>query len=179
MAKTGVTALIIGLLLLAVGCETMDSVADGAGTVKGIADRAGSVSAKAGTVDFKSGEQLCSRTDRDNLVENEYKAAKILTPPSEATQNQAEVLFADGERTWTRFVLETHKPSKAELSVGDQVLYMSAYSDNEEVSQDSYRGVRWEFGTVTSIDDLFKDMVEVNGDTVYVKWLRVTDQTVG
>ncbi|MFO7781322.1 MAG: hypothetical protein R6W94_06800 [Spirochaetia bacterium] len=183
MAKTGVTALVIVLLiavlLLAAGCETMDSVADGAGTVKGVADRAGSVSAKAGTVDFRSGEQLCSYTERDTVTANSYKAAKIITPPSEATQNQAEVLFADGDKMWTRFVLRTHKPSKAELSVGDMVLYMPHFSDDEEVTAEHYRKQRWEFGRVTSTDELFKDMVEVDGEPLRIKWLRVPDESVG
>lgn len=183
MAKTGVTALVIVLLiavlLLAAGCETMDSVADGAGTVKGVADRAGSVSAKAGTVDFRSGEQLCSYTERDTVTANSYKAAKIITPPSEATQNQAEVLFADGDKMWTRFVLRTHKPSKAELSVGDMVLYMPHFSDDEEVTAEHYRKQRWEFGRVTSTDELFKDMVEVDGEPLRIKWLRVSDESVG
>ncbi len=179
MAKTGITALIVVLLLLAAGCETMDSVVDGAGTVKGVADRAGSVSAKAGTVDFRSGEQLCSYTDGDTVTGNSYRAAKIITPPSDATQNQAEVLFADGDKMWTRFVLRTHKPSKAEVSVGDMVLYMPHFSDDEEVTEENYRKQRWEFGRVTSTDELFKDMVEVDGEPQRIKWLRVSDESVG
>lgn len=93
----------------------MDSVMEGAVTVKGVTERAGSVSAETGAVDFKQGEQLCSCTDRDN----------------------------------------------------------------EDVEQDIYRGVRWRFGTVTSIDDLFNEMVEVNGEAAYIEWLRVTDEPIG
>jgi hypothetical protein len=178
MTKTGIAALIVALLILASGCETMDTVMDGADTVKGVTERAGSVSATAGAVDFRSGEQLCSYTDRDTLTANNYKAAKIITPPSEATQQQAEVLFADGDQMWTRFVLRTHKPSKAELSVGDMVLYMPYYSDHEEVNEDDYRGSHWTFGRITSTDEMFKDMVEVGGEPVLIKWIRVTDEPV-
>lgn len=179
MEKTGILALIAVFLVVAIGCETMDTVMEGAETVQGVTERAGSVSAKAGAVDFRSGEQLCSYTDRDTVTGNSFKAAKILTPPSDATQNQAEVLFADGDQLWTRFVLRTHKPSASELSVGDMVLYMPHYSDDEEVSEEAYRNQRWEFGRVTSTDELFKDMVEVDGQPQRIKWLRVTDQPVG
>jgi hypothetical protein len=179
MAKTAIIFLALALLVLATACETMDSVMEGADTVKGVTDRAGSVSAKAGAVDFKAGEQLCAYTDRDSAVDNNFRAAKILTEPSDGTQNQAEVLFTNGDRKWTRFVLRTHKPSKSELTVGTLVLYMPYYSDDEDVRVEAYRDSDWRFGTVTSTDDLFKDMVEVDGDPAYVKWLRIPDEPVG
>ena len=169
-------------IFLLMSCESMDSVMEGADRVTGAANRATSVSSKApsatGGVDFRSDEMLCSYTEEDSVSRNSFRAAKVLTPPSAQTQNQAEVLFADGEKMWSRLTLETHKPSKQEISVGELVLHIPNYSDDEDVSVETYRGQRWVFGRVTSTDPLFKDMVEVDGEELYLKWLRVTDEPV-
>lgn len=178
--KTGlvICMVLIGALLLS-GCETVDSVMEGADAVKGATGRAmAGQPTKAGAADLRSDEMLCSYTDRDSVAENHFKAAKILTPPSSSTQNQAEVLFADGEKTWTRYAVATHKPSEGELRVGELVLYMPYYSDDEEVSAETYRDTDWVFGRITSTDALFKQMVEVNGEELYLKWLRVADEPV-
>lgn len=179
MKATLVTSMVLACLLIFLGCETMDSVMEGANVVKGATDRA--VAAQptgAGGVDLRSDEMLCSHTDKDPVTENSFKAAKILTPPSSSTQNQAEVLFADGYKMWTRYALATHKASEAELRVGEMVLYIPHYSDDEEVSVEAYRDMSWVFGRITSTEALFKDMVEVNGSELYVKWIRVPDVAV-
>lgn len=174
-----ITCMVLVGLLLIPGCETMDSVREGADAVRGATDRA--MSAKPTTaagVDLRSDEMLCSYTDKDPVTENSFKAAKVLTPPSSSTQNQAEVLFADGQKMWTRYALMTHRAAKTELRVGEMVLYMPHYSDDEQVSAETYRDMPWVFGTVTSTDALFKEMVEVNGEELYLKWLRVPDEPV-
>lgn len=174
-----VTSMVLACLLLISGCETMDSVVEGANAVKGATDRAVAAQpTRAGGVNLRSDEMLCSYTDNDPVTENSFKAAKILTPASSSTQNQAEALFADGDKMWTRHALATHKPSEAELRVGEMVLYMPHYSDDEEVSVEVYRDTRWVFGRITSTEALFKEMVEVNGEELYVKWIRVPDEGV-
>lgn len=169
-------------VVLLISCESMDSVMEGADRVTGAANRTTSMSSKApsapGEVDLRSDEMLCSYTDEDSVVHNSFRAAKVLTPPTAQTQNQAEVLFADGDKMWSRHALETHKPSKQEISVGELALYMPNFSDDEEVSVERYREQRWVFGRVTSTDPLFKQMVEVDGEELYLKWLRVPDEPV-
>ena len=170
--------LVLGALLLLTSCESLDSVMKGADTVRSVSSRTSSTAAKAEPVDLRSGEMLCAYTDRPSIEDNNYKAAKIITPASDSTNNQAEVLFANGDQVWTGFVIASHKASKSELTVGTLALYMPYYSDDEKVSAEEYRSNPWKFGRVTSTDEFFKDMVEINGKPKYIKWVRVPDEPV-
>jgi hypothetical protein len=163
---------IAGLMVFTLfSCDTINKVVSGA-------ERVEKTAAKAGPVDFKSGEVLCSTHECDTITDCSFKAAKILTKPSAATQNQAEVLFTDGKQKWVQYVVPSHKPSEVELQVGKWVLYMPYESHHEKVDVDNYRKTTWKLGRITSTDELFKDMVEIKGDLRYVKWIRVPDEPI-
>jgi hypothetical protein len=36
----------------------------------------------------------------------------------------------------------------------------------------------WKFGRVTSTDEFFKDMVEINGKPKYINWVRVPNEPI-
>jgi hypothetical protein len=50
------------------------------------------------------------------------------------------------------------------------------HRDAKDISDEDYRKGLWKLGRVTSVDELFKDIVEVNGEKYYWKWLRVPDK---
>ena len=164
----------LGLFLTLFSCKSLKEV-----DVAGIAGQIPTESvttAVAGGVDFKSGEVLCAASDR-SMKENTYYAAKVLTPASPATKNQAQVLFLDGKEKWTSYVIPSHKASKAEMALGKYVLF-SSYSKYEEVSSDDYRKSGWYIGRITSTDELYKKMVEIKGRKYYIKWIRIPETIV-
>ncbi len=177
--KHGILVLVAGIVVLTVlvGCASLGTVGQVAGAAQQVR-AVPQVSTGVGGVDFRPDEQLVSSRDRDDVRASTFKAAKILTPPSQATQNQAEVLFANGDRRWVRYVLVTHKPTKAELQVGRMVLHMGYVSGRDDVTADTYRNREWQFGRITSVDELFRDRVEVDGSAYHIKWLRVTNEVI-
>ena len=133
--------------------------------------------AVTGGVDFKKDEVLCAKSETQSMVNNTYYAAKVLTPASKATKNQAKVLFLDGKEMWTNYVIPSHKATKAEMSLSKYVLFYG-YGHQEEVSSDSYRKGGWYLGRITSTDDLYKDMIEIKGKKYYIKWVRIPEVKV-
>lgn len=171
-----VTAL--ALLFIFSGCETMDTVLKGAEVVGDIKDKAPAKGSTVGGIDFKKDEVLCSWYENENLLDNRYYVAKIMTAASAATKNQAEVLFVDsGEKKWSHFVIPSHKADKNEMKLGEVVFYHRA-ARSEELSAENYRKDYWRLGRISSVDELFKGKVEVAGDSVFVKWLRIPDKPV-
>ena len=166
---------ILALLFIFSGCET---VLKGAEVVGGIKDKAPAKATPVTGLDFKKGEVLCSYKEGKSLADNIYYTAKILTPASAATKNQAEVLFVGtGKKAWSEFVVPSHKASEKELKLGMLVLFhIGAIRDN--ISADNYRKQYWKFGRISSTDELFKGKLEVNGKSMFVKWLRISDQPV-
>jgi hypothetical protein len=162
------------LLLTVFSCKTLKNV--------DVTDITGSIStdsmasAVSGGIDFKKGEVLCAYNDT-SMTKANYYAAKVLTPASSATKNQAKVLFLNGKEKWTSYVIPSHKASKTEMQLSKYVLY-SSYARYEDVSQDHYRKTNWYLGKITSTDELYKNMVEVKGKKYYVKWLRIPETVV-
>ena len=170
-----IAVLVAGGLALS-GCETMDSVLDGGDAVTASV-RAKSVDkATTGEVDFPSGEAPCSVMEGKSVIEGRSQAGRVLTAADSSTGGQSEVLFVEGDKKWVDHVLPTHKTRKDELALGEYVLYLWGQSDEEELSERAYRTGRWYFGRVTSLDHLYKDMVEVEGELYYIKWLRSPDE---
>ncbi len=170
MRRLIITTLGVGVLvILFSGCET----------IRRFTGIGPSISTQALTIDFRPGEQLVSTRDSDSIANDSFRAARIMTAPSDATQGQAEVILANGTRRWSRHVLESRKATPADLYVGRMVLYMrwSNYS-NDRMTQDTYRNSDWNFGRVTSVDQLFRGRVEVAGRDLNVNWVRVTDALV-
>ncbi len=178
MRKGIIILTVLALLFIFNGCATMDSVLRGAEAVGSITNAAPGKATPVTGIDFKVDEVLCSSKEGKSLVDNTYYTARILTPASAATKNQAEVLFVgSGKKAWSQFVIPSHKADEKELQLGMLVLYhVSAVSDNMDA--DYYRKYYWYVGRISSTDELFKGKVEVNGKSMFVKWLRVSDQPV-
>lgn len=142
---------------------------------------AGAVQSVAQTVegvDFKSGEVLCSDGAENDALDMSYQVATILTPASPATKNQAQVLFVgNGEKAWASFVVPSHKAAKAELTVGKLVYRPSGYSDYDakNVDAQTYRQLTWILERVTSVDELFKNRVEVGGSKYDPALIRIPE----
>jgi hypothetical protein len=127
---------------------------------------------------FKEGEVLCAIYENRDLLENTYYVAKVVTPASPQTRNQAEVIFVhNGKQMWTKFVIPSHKATKEEIKLGTIVL-SHVWASGEDISAESYRKQYWQFGRVSSTDELFKGVVEVKGKKSNVKWLRIPDQPI-
>lgn len=128
-----------------------------------------------GGVDFREGEVLCA-SGTDPYHEDFY-TARIVTPPSAATKNQAEVVYLrDGRKEWVNFVLPSRKATKQDLVVGKVLFAPVWHRADKDISDEDYRKGLWKLGRVTSVDELFKDIVEVNGEKYYWQWLRVPDR---
>jgi len=127
---------------------------------------------------FLQGEVLCATHESRGLLDNTYYVAKVVTPASSGTKNQAEVILVhNGEKMWTKYVIPSHAASKDEIKLGI-ILFRHTWANSEDVSADSYRKQNWRLGRVSSTDELFKGVVEVQGDKSHVKWLRISDQTL-
>ncbi|OHD15138.1 MAG: hypothetical protein A2Z96_01475 [Spirochaetes bacterium GWB1_48_6] len=125
-------------------------------------------------VDFKNGEILVTLDGEKKGAT--YYTAKVLTPPSTATKNQAEVVFIhDGSTAWANFLTNSHKATQEELKIGKEVLFMSYTEGDDSVDGDSYRKYPWYIGRVTSLDFLYKGQVEVNGRLFALKLLRIAE----
>lgn len=170
--------LLVFCSLLLTACETLDDLEQGVSSISTTVAKGSAVAGEAsqgGDIDFRKDELLCSVSGDRPREEARYKPAKIMTPPSQATRNQAEVLYPDGTKEWTYIVLPSHKAAESELAVGGEVLYMYYAGDDEEMSQDKYRTNEWQYGTITSTDELFKGVVEVGGRPMFVRWIRIPD----
>jgi hypothetical protein len=167
--------LILGFSLLFTACETLDDLEQGVSTISTTVSKGAAVGGTTpqGAIDFRKDEVLCSVSGDKEKKDARYLPAVILTPPSSSTQNQAEVLYPDGKKEWTYVVLQSRKAKESDLSLGAEILYMYHQSDDEDMSQEKYRNNEWLFGTVTSADELFKGVVEVDGRPMLVKWIRI------
>ncbi len=171
VAAAAVLAALAGCSSLPVDAGSLMSVASAGSTVSAVAQ-------KAESKDFKSGEVLCSDGTDNDPTDMHYYVAKVMTPATEATKGQAEVLFvSDGKKQWASFVVPSHKAGKAELTVGKQVFRLNGWSGHEEkdVSAEHYRQSSWKLGTVTSTDEMFKNFVEIDGDKYDWRLVRVPD----
>lgn len=168
--------IVSALLLVLAGCET---VSKGADLVGGLTGRTGGVAGAvmAGEADFRSDEVLCAINETNQVLEASFQVAKILTPASAATKNQAEVIFLNGKKAWTNFVVPSHRATNAEIKVGAPLLY-NQWAGTEKLSVDDYRQGTWHWGNVTSVDEMFKGIVEVKGDKLYIKNCRFPNQSI-
>lgn len=136
------------------------------------------VAQKAEAKDFKSGEVLCSIGTDEDPTDMHFAVAKVMTPASDATKNQAEVLWIDGgKKEWSSFVVPSHKAQKAELTIGKLVFHLNGWSEYEEknVSAENYRQSHWKLGRVTSLDEMFKNFVEIDGTKYDWRLVRIAD----
>jgi len=140
-----------------------------------LASGTGPVASSIGEVDFKKEEVLCLYEQGDPLT-GVYYVGRILTPASPATKNQAEVIYVeDGKKGWSSKIVPSHKADKQDFDIGKLVFYPSGWANHEKMSQDDYRFANWKAGHVTNNDELFKGLIEVDGDKYYAKYLRIPD----
>ena len=165
--------------LALVGCAGMSTqvlpgVTLSAPSLSGVA-----AGAAAGSVDFKSDEVLVADGDAPDPLRDDYHLAKIVTAPTPASKNQAEAVYiADGKKEWVKRIVPSHKAAKAELTVGKVILVLGGWQDHKEIDADTYRKGRWALARITSIDELFKDLVEAGGNKFYQQYVRIPDQEV-
>ncbi len=176
MKRIFLIASTIFVLFIMTGCETItDVVGEKAG--KAVSSKVTTPTKTVGGIDFKKDEVLCATRDK-SLLDNYFLVAKVLTPASAETKNQAEVLYVvSGEKEWTIAVIPSHKASKDELKLGLIVFYNS-YCRREDLDEEGYRKWTWYLGRISSTDDLFKDAVEVAGRKALVQWIRIPDEPI-
>jgi hypothetical protein len=162
---------VMAAVAMLVSCSTVSDLVSG--QISGGAAKA--VSAE--TADFKADELLCG--NGDTMMETRYMLAKITTPASAATKNQAEVLYVrDGSKEWVVYGIKSHKARKDELKIDTVVFYPGGWAEYDSIGGEDYRKATWMLGRITSTDEMFKNIVEVNGQKYYVLMLRIPDQSV-
>jgi len=124
--------------------------------------------------DFKQGEVLCAAGQ--SASEQTFHVAKVLKAASGQTKNQAQVLYvSDGAKEWVDFVVPSHPARKGDLAEGAIVFYPSGWAEYDTMTVNDYRSTGWRIGHVTSLDEMFKNLVEVDGEKYFWKFLRIPD----
>lgn len=165
------------ILFYIVSCTSMEDLVKDT-TSNMVKDTVSSTTSTSGAdfqkVDFKEGEILAAPSG-SNRVEADYLVAKVLTKPSGSSKNQGEFLFiGNGEKAWTPYFFETRIPNKNELQLGMQVFYCGwGRSGSKDLTSDSYRESWWYVGRITDLDELFKDIVIIDGQTFQLAAVRL------
>ncbi len=180
MRKFVYMALTLGILAISASCSSLPTGAltDALGSVVPAGGRTGTVASASAAVDFQSGEVLASAESR-SMFDSGFRVAKILTPASAATKNQAEALWiSDGKKQWVNFVVGSKKAAKPDLVVGAPVFYLAGWADHDKVPAEDYRKDYWRLGNITSVELLYKNQVEISGDAYYIEYLRIPTDPV-
>lgn len=170
MKKLFVFALIISVIAFT-GCSSLSGIVSAGQGVQAAAQI-------AEPQDFKSGEVLCSSGTEIDVESMSYYVAKVVTPATPASKNQAEALYvSDGTKAWCSYVIPSHKAKKAELTIDKMVfvLYHSQDTDAKNVSVTDYRKNKWVLMRITSTDELFKNRIEVGGTKYHPDLIRIPD----
>jgi len=167
--------LMVAIVLAFASCGSLPSptVSGVLGAVKGGTSSSGAVAAASTTIEFQSGEVLAS-ADTGTMMESGYYVSKVLAPASPDTKNQAQVIMiADGKKYWVNYVLNSRKATKADFVVGATMFVLRGWGNHDEIGADTYRKDAWALGNVTSVEELFKGNVEVDGTQYAIKYVRV------
>ena len=163
------------VLVAALVLASCSSLADAVvrGTSGALTGGGSTATAAPAVVDFQSGEVLCSTGTQ--MMEGAYVLAKVLTPASPSTKNQAEVVIInDGSKSWVNFVVNSRKATKADFAIGATVFYLTGWQSwDDGITSDNYRKSEWYLANITSTEELFKNRVEVGGVSYNIKYLRV------
>lgn len=177
MRKVVWMAILAGIIILGSSCSSLAQGALG-GALSSLGAGSATASTASAVADFQSGELLCS-SDSGKMTDAIFRAAKVLTPASAATKNQAEALFvADGSKEWVNYAINSRKAVKSDLTVGATVFYLYGWSGYDKISADSYRKEHWKLGYISSTDSLYKDMVEIAGENYSINYLRIPTDPV-
>jgi hypothetical protein len=170
--KIVITLSVLALVLALASCGTTVSSLVGQATSGAV-----SKAVEGETAEFKADEVLCG--NGDSMMDTNFYLAKVLTPASAQTKNQAEVIYVrDGKKEWVVNVLPSHKARKDEMQVGAVVLYPGGWAEYDSMGAEEYRKARWELGRITSTDEMFKNVVEVKGAKFYLQLLRMPNQPI-
>ena len=171
-AILGWSAVFVTLVLLWSCSSLPSSVGNVLGSVASGSASSNAAASAAAPIGFPSGDVLA--TDNASKTDGTYWVVKVLTPASAATKNQAQVLrVEDGKEYWANFVTPSHKTVQAQLALGAEVFFLTDDSMNSSVNEQSYTQDPWQLGRVTSVDDLYKGQVQINGTDYYIKWTRM------
>jgi len=108
------------------------------------------------------------------MADARYRVAKVLTPASPATKNQAEAVFIDnGSKSWVNYVVNSRKATKADFAIGAMVFYLEGWANHDKISADTYRKDAWSLGNITSVEYLYKNQVEIGGDLYTTDFIRI------
>ncbi|HOV63274.1 MAG TPA: hypothetical protein PLG43_05260 [Spirochaetia bacterium] len=172
-----ISSVVVLILILGSCAGMVESAVKSAipGTGGGVVAQAVTSGASSAVLEFQSGEILCSYGE-GSMMDTDYYVAKVLTQASAATKNQAEVVYvADGKKMWVNYVVPSRKATKADFAVGNIVFYSPYFINADKIDLDEYRKSRWDLGTITSVEELYKNKVEVNGDPATIDFLRVPE----
>jgi hypothetical protein len=174
--------LALAIALVASSCQLLQNAVDSAvsGAVSGAAGgTSSSVTADSATavVEFQAGDVLCS-PDK-NAIDGYFSVARVLTPASASTKNQAEVLYVnDGSKQWVNHVINSRKATKGDMTVGQPLFVCPYIGEGYVPTQDEYRKNGWYLGLITSTEYLYKNMVEVAGNLYNIDYTRVPTDPV-
>ena len=113
--------------------------------------------------------------ENGGFSETRYYPARILTSAGKDTDGEYEVIslvgdfdVAEGETLWTENVIENSHPAQTdELELEMIVLFTL------EENQDRLENARWHRGVISSLDNLYKDQVQID----YVWYLNKKDES--
>jgi hypothetical protein len=171
MKRIAIALGVVALILALTSCGTVSSLVGQA--TSGAVSKA----VEGEVAEFKSDEVLSG--NGDSMMDTSFYLAKVLTPASPQTKNQAEVVYVrNGSKEWVVNVLPSHKARKDEMQVGAVVLYPGGWAGYDKMGAEEYRKARWNLGRITSTDEMFKNVVEVKGEQFYLQLLRMPDQPI-
>ncbi len=179
--------LLAGVLLTFAGCAGVDTV-----------ETSETVETKKSEAEPESTDYLgegivlaAFYAEDGGFSETRYYPAEVLTPGSEDTNGEYQVIsmvgdfdVAEGSEHWTDdVILESHPAEKDELETGEIVLF------TKRDVKEGLAEARWEKGIIASTDELYKGVVTVDfvwhldrsdeGDRQYnldIEQIRIIDE---
>ena len=131
--------------------------------------------AQIGELDFHPDEVLFGYGG-ESVFECYYYVGTIVTPGSEKHNNQEELIAVrDGKSYWSRFVFRSHKAEATELQLGSFVFYPLEFVGVERIDAERYRSADWDLGQISSLKQLARGAVEVDGTPCDLGLLRLPD----
>jgi len=112
----------------------------------------------------------------ESIFECYFYVGKVVTPASEKTNNQAQIVaVGDGRTYWSRFIFKTHKAEATELQLAAFVFYPLEFPTAEQIDAHQYRSTDWDLGQVSSLKQLAHGEIEVDGTPYEIGVLRLPD----
>lgn len=181
MKRCIILSLLVGIIIVLYSCESMGGMLEQAteSVVKDTVSTSSKSAAGSGVkpVDFKAGELLVAY-EGSSRDDSNYLVAKVLTEPTEGTKNEGEFLFINrGTSRWTPWYFESYKPDPSELELGQKVFVCgNGRTSSSALTADNYRDAWWYIGRITELDELFKDVVQIDGKPYQLGAIRLPNE---